>query len=81
MKTIDLSKGNHSLNEVLALAKTEPVLVHSPSGDDFLIEQADEFDREVAALGNSEKFSSFLEARAAETGDVPIRDVREKRGM
>jgi hypothetical protein len=80
MKTIDLSKGKHSVAELLALAKSDTVLIHSPSGDDFLLEQADEFDREVAALGRSDKFMSFLEQRSKETGDLPIGKVREKRG-
>jgi hypothetical protein len=80
MKTIDLSKEKHSVAELLALAKSDTVLIHSPSGDDFLLEQADEFDREVAALGRSDKFMSFLEQRSKETGDLPIGKVREKRG-
>lgn len=80
MKTIDLSKGKHSVAELLALAKSGTVLIHSPSGDDFLLEQADEFDREVAALGRSDKFMSFLKQRSEETGDLPIGKVREKRG-
>ncbi|HBA39912.1 MAG: hypothetical protein A2W10_12605 [Deltaproteobacteria bacterium RBG_16_55_12] len=80
MKTIDLSKGKHSVAELLALAKSDTVLIHSSSGDDFLLEQADEFDREVAALGRSDKFMSFLEKRSKETGDLPIGKVREKRG-
>ena len=75
MKTIDLSKGRHSLSEVLKLAKTGSVLLHSSSGEDFLIEQADEFDQEVATLGRSVKFSAFLEARSRETGDLPLREV------
>ena len=81
MKTVDLRQGEHSLSEVLALAKSEPVLIHSASGEDFLVEQADEFDREVAALGGSEKFMSFLDARAKETGDIPFETVRKKRGL
>ncbi len=80
MKTIDLSRGKHSVAELLALAKSDTVLIHSSSGDDFLLEQADEFDREVAALGRSGKFMSFLEQRSKETGDLPIGKVREKRG-
>ncbi len=80
MKTIDLSKEKHSVAELLALAKSDTVLIHSSSGDDFLLEQADEFDREVAALGRSDKFMSFLEQRSKETGDLPIGKVREKRG-
>ena len=81
MKTIDLSKGQHSLDEVLALAKSEAVLIHSAGGEDFLIEPADEFDREAAALGGSEKFSSFLKARSNETGDIPLNEIRKKRGL
>lgn len=81
MKTIDLRKEERSLGEVLALAKSEAVLIRSASGDDFLLELADEFDREVAALGGSDKFTSFLDARSKETEDIPISEVREKHGL
>jgi len=81
MKRIDLTKEHHSLSEVLTLAKSEAVLIHSPSGEDFVLEPADDFDREVAALGASEKFASFLDARSKETGGIPLRKVRQKRGM
>jgi hypothetical protein len=80
MKKIDLTKEHHSLSDVLTLAKSEAVLIHSPSGDDFVLESADEFDREVAALGASEKFASFLDARSKETGSIPLRKVRQKKG-
>ncbi len=80
MKRIDLTKEHYSLNQMLTFAKSEAVLIHSPSGEDFVLESADEFDREVAALGGSEKFASFLEARAKETGGIPLRKVRQKRG-
>jgi hypothetical protein len=81
MKKIDLTKGQHSLSEVLAYAKSETVLIHSASGENFVLEHADGFDQEVAALGASEKFTSFLDRRSKETGDVPLRKVREKRGL
>ncbi len=69
------------MDEVFAFAKCEAVLIHSPSGEDFVLEAADEFDRELAALGASEKFASFLDARSKETGDIPLRKVRQKRSM
>ena len=81
MKRIDLTKEQHSLSDVLTFAKSETVLIHSSSGEDFVLESADEFDREVAALGASERFASFLEARSKETGDIPLREARQKRGM
>ena len=68
MRTVDLSKEERSLKELLALTKSETLLIRSPSREDFLLEQADEFDREVAALGSSDKFMSFLDARSKEEG-------------
>ncbi|MCX7014940.1 MAG: hypothetical protein NTW86_20710 [Candidatus Sumerlaeota bacterium] len=81
MKTVDLSKKQRSLGEVLALAKSEAVLIHSPFGEDFILEHADEFDREVAALGGSAKFRSFLEDRAKEAPTIGIDEIRKKRGV
>ena len=81
MKTIDLSKGEHSLSEVLKLAKMEAVLIHSASGDDFLLEQADELDREAAALGASDKFMAFLAERSKEDGSLSLAEMRKKRGI
>lgn len=45
------------------------------------MEHAGDFDREVAAFGNSAKLMSFLEDRSKETGDIPIEESRKKRGM
>jgi hypothetical protein len=81
MKTVDLSKGEPSLTELLSLAKSDAVLIHSRSGDDFVLEQADGFDREALALGRSERFMSFLEARASEKGDIALVEARKRRGM
>ena len=81
MKTLDLRKGRHTLSEVLGLAMSDTILIRSSSGKDFVLEQADEFDREVAALGSSEKLASFLDERSKETGDTSISEVRENRGV
>ena len=81
MKTIDLSAGQHDLAEILTLARLDEVLLHSEAGDDFLVERADEFDQEVAALGSSTKFMSFLENRSKESEDLSLQAVKEKRGL
>ena len=81
MKTIDLSIGKHSLSQILDIAKSEDVLLRCESGEDFLVERADAFDREVALLGSSTKFMSFLEERSKESEDLSLEAVREKRGL
>jgi hypothetical protein len=81
MKTVDLSKEQHSLSEMLVLARSEAVLIRSDSGEDFVLEHADVLDREAATLGSSDAFLSFLEARSHELGDIPIDKVRDRRGI
>ena len=81
MKILDLGKEQPSLADVLTLAKSESVVIHSGPGEDYLLEPADEFDREAAALGGSESFLSFLQARSNEAGDVSMDEVRKKRGL
>ena len=79
MRTIDLTLGERTLAELLALAKRERILIHSATGDDFVLEPADEFDREVALLGQSDRFMSFLQERSKESGGTPLAEVRKKR--
>lgn len=81
MKTIDLKTEKHSLDELLTMAKSDTVLIHSVDGNDFLLEEADEFEREVASLGSSDKFMSFLEERSREQRDIPIEEAAKKRGI
>jgi len=72
MKTIKLDKKAPSVNELLAIARRETVLLVSVDGTSFVLEEADNFDREVAQLGSSEKFMRFLEERSREKGVISI---------
>ena len=51
MKTIDLTLGERTLAEGLALARHERILIRSATGDDVLLEPADAFDREAGHDG------------------------------
>lgn len=81
MKTIDLSREKHSLDELLTLARTDTILIHTVDGNEFFLEEAEEFEREVATLGSSAKFMSFLEERSRENHDISIEDAAKKRGI
>jgi hypothetical protein len=72
MKTIKLEKKSPSVDELLDMARRETVLLVSPDGTSFVLEEADDFDREVAELGSSEKFMGFLEERSREKSVISI---------
>ena len=70
MKTIDLRSEQHSLSEVLTLAKSEAVLIRSPGGEDFLLEHADTFDKEIAKTNPAD---NRLDDAAFWQGDCELR--------
>ncbi|MBI4481135.1 MAG: hypothetical protein HY651_14040 [Acidobacteria bacterium] len=72
MKTVHLNKESPSVGDLLAMARKKSVLLVSPDGASFVLEEADEFDREVAELGNSARFMRFLKKRSAERAVTSI---------
>src|SRR5213083_1780246 len=72
MKTINLKEESPSVAQLLAMARKKSVLLVSQDGATFVLEEADEFDREVAELGGSEKFMKFLSKRSKEKATTSI---------
>ena len=78
MKTIDLARENLDLEAVIGLARQEPVLLFTPDGKEFCLAEADDFEKEVEALRESQVFQSFLDERSACIGRIPLREIEEK---
>jgi hypothetical protein len=51
------------------------VHVIARDGTIFVLEPADEFEREVVQLGQSEKFMAFLAERSKETGVISLEEA------
>ena len=81
MKTVDLKQTSTTLEELLHWASLDPVLILAQNGHEFLLEEADEFDREIAVLGGSEKFMGFLEERSQEEGTIPLEEIERELGL
>ena len=81
MKAVNLGEKEHSVAELLELAESGPVCIRTAEGKDFLLEPADEFEREAAALGRSEKFASFLRSRSAESDESSADEVASRLGL
>jgi hypothetical protein len=78
MITVDLRRERLTLEEVLQTARSQSVLIVTPEGDEYVLEIADDFDKEVAQLGNSEKFMQFLEERRKEPGRIPFEEIEKR---
>jgi hypothetical protein len=78
MKTIDLRRQEVSLDELLRSVGAETLRITSKDGDEFVLEAADGFEREVDELGRSAKFMAFLAERSAESGRISLADIESR---
>lgn len=63
-----------TVEELLRLAQAEEVIIRDREGQEFVLESADDFAREVARLGQSERFTAFLAERAQEPGSTTLEE-------
>ena len=78
MITLDLRHQQITLEELFRAARSESVLIVTDEGQEYILEAADEFDREVAELGRSEKFMNFLAERRKESGRIPLEEIERR---
>jgi hypothetical protein len=81
MTTVDLRQNEITVEELLHLADKEAVVIVAENGREFGLEEADEFDKEIAALSSSEKFITFLKERAKEPAVFSLDEVEKELGL
>ena len=75
MKTVNLKREKLDLHAVIELAGKVPVVMLTADGREFVVAQADDFDREVESLRGSQAFQRFLEERSRNTGRIPLEEI------
>jgi hypothetical protein len=76
MKIINLTEQAMNVADVLELAREGPVVLLTTDGKEYILAEADDFDREVEMLRNSVAFQQFLDTRSAVGKHrTPLEDV------
>ena len=65
MNTVDLTHQHLDIFHVLELAHDGPLVLIAPDGREYLLAEADDFDREAELLRASPAFQQFLDERLA----------------
>lgn len=81
MKVVNVNHGHPTIDEVIALAKDELVVLRGSDGTSFAVAQVDDFDLEVELLKNNREFMAFLDERAKEPGVISLKDLRAELGL
>ena len=79
MRTLGLTDSNPpSLPEILAMARKEPLILRTASGDEYFVGIVDDFQHEIDQLSASPEFQQLLRERAKEQGTIPIDEIRAR---
>lgn len=80
MKIVELEKGKLTLDEVMALAKSEAVVLRNPDGKMFALAPVDDFDVEVELLKKNTEFMALLKELSREKATISLKSLREELG-
>ena len=75
MKTVNLEEEKLDLHAVISLARKEPVVLLTADGREFVLAEADDFEREVEALRGSQVFQRFLDERSRCARRIPLEEI------
>ena len=81
MKTLTISRRARSLHALLRRAQRENVILRSPEGEEFILAQVDDFNREIELARQNRAFMKFLDSRARQTETVSSDEVRRLLGV
>lgn len=81
MKTIEIREGIPSINDLLKLAREENIILRLPDGQEFLLAEIDDFEREIELTRNNEELMRFLDERSKNPRTYTLNEVREQLGL
>ena len=81
MKTIKVSRQARTLNALLKRARRENVILRSPEGDEFILAEIDDFNREVELTRQNKRLMKLLESRAKQKITLSLEETKERLGL
>jgi len=78
MKTIELPSRLLTLQELLAIARDEPVILRTSEGEEYIIGAIEDFQREVELMRASPALMRLLDERAREPANVSLDSLRPR---
>ena len=81
MKTIRVSQKSRTINALLRQARRQNVIIRSPEGQEFILAEIDDFNREVELTKQNREFMKLLDARGRQTKTVSLKEAKRLLGI
>jgi hypothetical protein len=72
MTTITIPRNSRTVSALLKRARRENVILRSPEGEEFILAEIDDFNREIELTRQNKALMKFLDARARQTETVSL---------
>jgi hypothetical protein len=81
MKTVTVSRRARGINALLKRARKENLVIRAADGDEFILAEIDDFNREIELTRQNKKLMRFLAGRGKQTKTIPLEDVKAQLGL
>lgn len=81
MRTITVSRRARGVNALLKRARRENVILRSPEGEEFILAEIDDFNREIELTRQNKALMKFLDSRAQQTETVSLEEASALLGL
>ena len=81
MKTVTISPRAKTVTTLLQRAKRGGLILRSPDGDEFILAEIDDFDREIELTRRNKKLMKFLDKCGKQTKTLKASEVRQQLGL
>ena len=81
MKTIAISRRAKTVNAPLKRARRENVILGSPDGDEFILAEIEDFNREIELTRQNKALMRLLKARARQAETISLEEAKTRLGI
>ena len=81
MKTIKVSKQSKTVNALLNKARQKGVILRAPDGNEFILAEIDDFNREIELTRENKRLMKLLDNRAKQKAAVSLEEAKRRLGI
>jgi hypothetical protein len=81
MKTIEVSRQARALNALLQRARHENVILRSAEGNEFILAEIDDFNREIELTRQNRRLMKLLASRAKKKATISLEEAKQRLGL
>jgi len=81
MKTVNIPTQATTVTTLLKKAQRGGLILRSPEGQEFILAEIDDFNREIELTRHNKSLMKLLDARGKQTKTVKAADVKKQLGL